>query len=51
MKRWPLIRHIRYCYLLYRVNQHYAGWMKLGLLPTNAHHDFAILDDIWAGKE
>lgn len=51
MKRWPLIRHVRYFYLLYRVNQHYDRWLRIGYFAFNARHDYAILDDIWEGKE
>lgn len=50
LKRLPIIRHIRYFYLLYRVNRHYEMWMELGSLPVNAGRDYAVLDDIWQGK-
>ena len=50
MSRWPIIRHIRYYYLLYQVNRHYEMWRSLGALPVNAHHDYAALDRIWRGE-
>jgi hypothetical protein len=49
MKRWPLIRHIRYFINLYRVNRHYDTWAGLGYLPVNADRDYAVLDQIWHG--
>jgi hypothetical protein len=49
MKRWPLIRHIRYYIGLYRVNRHYNMWLGLGSLPVNANHDYAVLNRIWRG--
>jgi hypothetical protein len=48
---WPGIRHIRYFVLLYRVNRHYEGWMKLGYLPVHAHLDYDRLDAIWRGEK
>lgn len=50
MKRLPIIRHIRYFYLRYRVNQHYAMWGALGSLPVYADRDYAVLDQIWRGE-
>ena len=50
MKRWPIIRHIRFFYLRYRVNQHYDFYVDLGQLPINAHKDYAVLDQIWRGE-
>lgn len=49
MKRWPIIRHVGYFYLLYQVNRHYEAWAKMGMLPTNAHLDYEVLDAIWRG--
>ena len=51
MKRWPIIRHLRYCLGMYRVNRHYAMWMRLGYLPVHADHDYAVLDAIWRGEQ
>lgn len=50
MMRLPIIRHIRYFYGRYRVNQHYAHWRELGYLPVHADHDYAVLDAIWRGE-
>jgi len=50
MKRWPIVRHIRYFYLRYRVNQHYAMWGEMGMLPVHADRDYEVLDQIWSGK-
>ena len=51
MKRWPIIRHVRYCIGLYRVNRWYAMWSSVGYLPVNADKDYAVLDRIWRGEE
>jgi hypothetical protein len=50
MKRWPLIRHVRWLILARRVEQHYRLWASLGMLPVNRHHDDAVLDAIWRGE-
>ena len=50
MRRWPIVRHIRYFRLLYQVNRHYEMWMHMGFLPVNADRDYAILDAIWRGE-
>ena len=50
MRRWPVIRHIRYFLLLGQVRQHYAMWRKLGCLPVHADHDYAVLDRVWRGE-
>lgn len=50
MKRLPIIRHVRYFYNLYRVNQHYAFWAQFGQLPVYADRDYAVLDQIWRGE-
>jgi hypothetical protein len=52
MKRWPVIRHVRFFWLRYKVNQHYDMWMQLyGALPVNIDKDYAILDAIWRGEQ
>lgn len=51
MKRWPIIRHVRYFWLRRRMNQHYDMWSQLGYLPVNVERDYAILDRIWEGKQ
>ena len=50
MKRLPLIRHLRYFYYRYRINQHYDMWRQVGMLPVYAEHDYAVLDQIWRGE-
>lgn len=50
MKRWPIIRHIRWLILLYRVNRHYAVWLELGYLPVHADQDYAHLERIRRGE-
>jgi len=50
MKRWFIIRHIRYFYLLYQVNRHYELWAKFGMLPINADKDYDVLDKVWNGE-
>jgi hypothetical protein len=50
MKRLPIIRHLRYFYLRYRVNQHYDMWAEVGMLPVHAHRDYEVLNQIWRGE-
>lgn len=50
MKRWPIIRHVRYFYLLYKVNEHYEFWAQMGMMPSNSDNDYAVLDAIWRGE-
>ena len=50
MKRLPIIRHIRYFILRYRVNRHYEFYRSLGMHSGNAKHDYATLDEIWNGN-
>ena len=50
MKRWPIIRHVRYFYWCYRVNQHYDSWGMLGSLPVYIGRDYEVLDAIWRGE-
>ena len=51
MKRWPIIRHIRWLYLSWKVERHYEAWRSLGMLPSNREHDDKILDAIWRGEQ
>ena len=51
MYRWPIIRHIRYYYLLYQVNKHYEMWSSMGSLPIHIAKDYAELDKIWRGEK
>lgn len=51
MKRWPIIRHIRWVYLSYRVHQwaRACGRMGLGLgVPHDS--DLRHLQAIWDGR-
>jgi hypothetical protein len=48
-KRLPIIRHLRWIYHSYRVEQHYAFWAEMGYLPVNREIDDAQLDRIWRG--
>jgi hypothetical protein len=50
IKRLPIIRHVRWLYLSWRVEQHYAMWAQLGMLPTHRDRDQAVLDAIWRGE-
>jgi len=51
MKRWPIIRHIRFFYLRYKVNQHYDMWREAtGALPVHIQKDYDVLDAIWRGE-
>jgi hypothetical protein len=49
-KRWPIVRHVRWLVLTYRVNRHYDMWLKLGYLPVHSQHDYDHLDRIWRGE-
>ncbi len=51
MKRWPIIRHVRWLILSYRVERHYQLWRTLGMLPINRKHDDDVLDAIWRGEQ
>lgn len=51
MKRWPVIRHIRFWYLSWRVHRHAAAWAQCGIgvggpNPADLDH----LAAIWYGK-
>ena len=51
MKRWPVIRHLRYFWLRRQVYAWARMWadMGIGLGGPNAS-DLAHLQDIWTGK-
>jgi hypothetical protein len=51
MRRWPIIRHIRWLRAWIRVEQWYAEWARLGYLPVHRAEDDAVLLRIWSGKE
>jgi hypothetical protein len=48
--RLPIIRHILWLYYSIQVEQHYAMWQELGLLPVHRDKDEAVLDAIWRGE-
>lgn len=50
MKRWPIIRHVRWLIWSWRVEQHYARWAELGMLPVYREHDDRVVDQIWRGE-
>jgi len=50
MSRWPLIRHIRYYFYLWKVNKHYDSWRKLGSFPVHRELDDEVLLKIWKGE-
>ena len=52
MARWPIIRHVRYWWYRWQVNDHYSNWMALGYLPTKDHvdSDEEHLRRIWEGE-
>jgi hypothetical protein len=49
MKRWPLIRHIRWGYALWQMACWYALWSAVGEVGP-AQSDLDILDAIWRGE-
>ena len=51
MKKWPIIRHIRYFRLRRLVDRHYEHWQRLGYLPVNRDKDEAHLLRVWEGLE
>lgn len=51
VKRWPIIRHIRYYWLSYRVHLWAMNWGSVGIgLGWPNESDLRWLDDIWRGK-
>jgi hypothetical protein len=50
IKRLPVIRHLRWLYFSWRVQQHYTMWHQLGSLAVNRHLDDEVLDQIWKGE-
>jgi hypothetical protein len=50
-KRWPVIRHVRYWFLAYRVQKWAWTWGQMGIgLGYPNPSDVKQLDDIWAGR-
>jgi hypothetical protein len=50
MKRLSIIRHIRWLYLSWQVEKHYAMWSELGMLPVHRHLDDEQLIRVWRGE-
>lgn len=50
MKRWPIIRHIRWYCQLRRVRKWYIMWADMGYHSGNMSSDERVLDAIWSGK-
>lgn len=51
MKRWPIIRHVRYWWLRYRVERWAYTWYMGGVgLGYPNPSDLKWLEDIWKGK-
>ena len=50
MKRWPIIRHIRFFYLRWRFNVWWAAYGQyLGAAPNES--DLEHLQKVWEGRE
>jgi hypothetical protein len=49
IKRWPIIRHIRWAYHKRQMGRHYDLWARLGYLPVNRGIDEDHLRAIWRG--
>lgn len=49
MKRWPVIRHIRWLWLSYRFER---WWSEVGHLLGAVRNpsDLKFLDDVWSGR-
>lgn len=51
MKRWPIIRHIRWFYLNIQVHRYARMWARHGIGIGHPHpSDLKHLDAIWKGK-
>lgn len=51
MRRLPIIRHLRWLYYSWKVEQHYTMWHQInGSLPVNRWQDEQVLDAIWRGE-
>lgn len=51
MKRWPIIRHIRWFLLARQVDKHYWYWRRMGYHLTSRALDDAALDMVWRGED
>ena len=50
MKRWFIIRHIRWMWLLTKFNAHIQRMQDAGLGWIPAQSDIEYLEDVWKGK-
>lgn len=50
MKRWIVIRHLRYFYNKWQVLRWYDMWAEMGMHSGNMEHDIRVLDAIWRGE-
>jgi hypothetical protein len=51
MKKWPIIRHLRYFFLSASLARHVRRYSKQGYLPLAQKHDLDYLRDVWQGKK
>jgi hypothetical protein len=51
MKRWPIIRHVRYFYVKWQMIRHYDAWQSLGFGYFGWNKsDIDGLNEIWRGE-
>ena len=51
MKRWPIIRHIRWLYGSWAVQRYARKWARAGIgLGVPNESDLRVLDAIWRGE-
>ncbi len=51
MKRWPIIRHVRFWWHAWRMQKHYAAYHSMGIgLGIPAKSDIEHLEAIWRGE-
>jgi hypothetical protein len=50
MKRWPVIRHMRWLYRSRQIDLWYGTWLDHGYFDINRDRDDANLDAIWRGE-
>jgi hypothetical protein len=50
MRRWLVIRHIRYFYHRFWINQNLEHWLRVGVYPSHTGKYRAVLDRIWRGE-
>jgi hypothetical protein len=51
LKRWPLVRHVRWLILQHQVYRMARYWGEMGIgLGVPSENDLAYLQEIWDGK-